>query len=260
MTSDQRIEERLEAWLSDGPAAAPDRLLQGVLLAVPTTPRRHGFGAGWPPELLRRPLVWVAASVATVLVIGALSLLPRPAVGPGASQARASATPTSLAIAGWDSFTSQRFGLSFAHPPGGWYVQRATEPWLIDTDPSANADRVESNGLDGSSFWAASQAVGSDVDELDWLDELASRTTKSTCYPPPARYERITIDARSAYLVDSEPCGFFQAFAFVDGRVYVLTGQGFWDARQGPPMERVLFESFLSSVRFDPAAADDGPG
>jgi hypothetical protein len=269
MSTNPTMEERLEAWLSEGPARAPDHVLDGVLASFPTAGARARSGPSPRLALRRRSLLaaTATAAAAVVLVIGAWGLIPRQGVGPQSSPSPSGSMPSSrqpgsvsLDTTTWDAFTSGRFGLSFAYPPGGWYRHVSTAPWPIGTDPratEAGSDSVESNGVDGSSFWAASQSVPRDVEELDWLSAYAQTGTRSMCYPPPEELERISIDGEAAYLIESGACGFFQAFAFVGGRVYVLTGQGFWDPNQGPPMKRELFDAFLTTVRFDPSSAND---
>ena len=280
MSTKPVIETRLQAWLSTGPETAPEDLLRAVLAAVPTTSRqdRGGF---WPPHAPRAlRLMALVGGIVAVVAVAAVGLIPLAGLNPlamnqtsmvpspgGARTAPPSVSPSprlnlqppSLDTAAWDSFTSDWFGLTFGYPPGGWYLHPAAGPWPLDTDPKAldsYLDLVESNGLDGSAFWAVSQPVPRDVNEIDWLTSFRSKAgTRSVCYPPADQQERVTIDARRGYLLQSRSCGFFQAFAFVDGRVYVLTGQGFWNPDQGPPMERALFDAFLTTVRFDPAAA-----
>jgi hypothetical protein len=49
---------------------------------------------------------------------------------------------------------------------------------------------------------------------------------------------------------------FTEAVAFAGGRVYELTA---YFPTGGKPLGRNLFDALLSTVRFDPTAADDSP-
>jgi WD40-like Beta Propeller Repeat len=86
MSDARAFDDRLRAWLVDGPEAAPPDLIDLVLDEVPAVRRsfRSGRAAGWPPRTGR----WLiaAAAVVAVTVVATATLLPRqPSFGVPAS-------------------------------------------------------------------------------------------------------------------------------------------------------------------------------
>jgi hypothetical protein len=70
MNGPRSFEQRLEAWLDEGPASAPPDLLDVVLDSVPSTiPPRRRLGAG-RRLLVRSSVARFGAAIAAVLVIG----------------------------------------------------------------------------------------------------------------------------------------------------------------------------------------------
>lgn len=74
MNRPRPFEQRLEAWLEEGPASAPPGLLDQVLESVPmTSPRRRRFGAARRLPVLSS-LAKFGAAVAAVLVVGVVGI------------------------------------------------------------------------------------------------------------------------------------------------------------------------------------------
>ncbi|MEO7664916.1 MAG: DUF4232 domain-containing protein [Candidatus Limnocylindrales bacterium] len=88
MTRPRPFEQRLEAWLDEGPATAPPDLLGDVLAAVPSaTTRRRPSGAGRRFTVLSGAARF-AASIAAILVIGLVGFTlinSKGSIGPGSS-------------------------------------------------------------------------------------------------------------------------------------------------------------------------------
>ena len=100
MNRPRTFEQRLEAWLEEGPASAPPDLLEEVLDSVPLhNPRRRRFGAARRLFVLSATAKFGAA-IAAVLVIGvvgfSLILSKNPPVG-GTATATPTTVPTSAA-------------------------------------------------------------------------------------------------------------------------------------------------------------------
>jgi hypothetical protein len=107
-STDPLFDQRIADWLENDPVQAPAQVLEIVLAALPSIPRRRGFGArsrlGTVPRNLRWPTA--AAAVIAVVLVGSALYLNRPnqpAVGgPSAtpdanSSPSPSASPTAVA-------------------------------------------------------------------------------------------------------------------------------------------------------------------
>ncbi|MBI2777635.1 MAG: DUF4232 domain-containing protein [Chloroflexi bacterium] len=96
MTRPGPFEQRLEAWLDEGPATAPPDLLGDVLAAVPaTTTRRRPSGAGRRFTVLAG-VARLAASIAAILVVGVIGFTlinSKGAIGPGSGPSPTATAP-----------------------------------------------------------------------------------------------------------------------------------------------------------------------
>ena len=104
MNRPRSFEQRLEAWLEEGPASAPPDLLDQVLVSVPPdSPRRRRFGAARRLFVLSSTFRFGAA-VAAVLVIGvvgfSLMLSKAPPIGGVGGTPTPSAVATSVPTSG----------------------------------------------------------------------------------------------------------------------------------------------------------------
>jgi hypothetical protein len=104
MNRPRSFEQRLEAWLEEGPASAPPDLLDQVLVSVPPdSPRRRRFGAARRLSVLSSTARFGAA-VAAVLVIGvvgfSLIMSKAPSIGGVGATPTPSAAATSVPTSG----------------------------------------------------------------------------------------------------------------------------------------------------------------
>ena len=266
MIDEKALARELEEWISEGPTAAPDTVLRGVLVAFPRTARRGGLarwigtgGGRWVGAVsmgMVAALIVLATALGPLGGVGTVSTSPLPSDAP-----RMSVDPSRVSTEGWMPFTSRRFGYSISYPEG-WIVTAATSSWSAGSMPSSfdgSLDKFKSDGTDGFSFFVASQPIAAGVNDATWLREHERRAgLLDACYPPPERMERETVAGRMAYVHGDEvACRFFEAIVIVGGRAYSLRGQGFADLGQGPPFDRAHFDAFLSTVQFDPASADE---
>jgi len=97
--TDPLFDQRIADWLEDDPMQAPDQVLEIVLAALPSIPRRRASRVPWRfttmPTSIRWPLA--AAAVIGVLVLGGALYLNRPSqpsVGGPSPTPGLSATPT----------------------------------------------------------------------------------------------------------------------------------------------------------------------
>lgn len=132
-------EQRLADWLEDGPADAPDQILETILAAFPSIPQRRAVvRVPWRTSSMNghvRALAGIAAVVA--IAVGALILRPGSSssgigAGQSASRSPSSAPPSPEALAtvpiGWTTYTSSRIAYSIDHP-AEWIVTPATQDW-----------------------------------------------------------------------------------------------------------------------------------
>ena len=98
MTIDDDTTRYVRAWLAVGTTTLPERVIDEVLSAIPTTPQLTGVGRSWRPSVLGglRTTIGLAASLALIAVtVGLLSTR-----GSGGLPPAVSPTPTSLVTAG----------------------------------------------------------------------------------------------------------------------------------------------------------------
>lgn len=124
--SDQQFERAVNDWLEDGSDRTPPSAIDGVLLAVKTTPQERDLGIPWRfppmPTLTRATGIAAAVLVAVVGTGGLIYLTSRAPSGPGAASAP---TPTPLAgITGWTRYKSAVHGFTLAYP-ADWSVSAA---------------------------------------------------------------------------------------------------------------------------------------
>lgn len=277
------FERRLSDWLEDGPADAPDQILETILAAVPSIPqRRAAVRVPWrylPMNGYTRALAGVAAVVA--IALGALLIVPRLQPGnvggpsgptPPASPPAPSPTatplpsPTPLDPATWQAFASTRHGYRTTYPTD-WTVKRATAPWPAGTDAAAPPDPMLDvfTGPDGAGpiFVVVSQPLPAGVTGSAWLasyETNGGKTMPAACWPTADKMESISIGNWASYVHGGlSGCGFTEAITFVGGRVYEMTGYTASSPNQTGVFDRALFDAFLWRLTFEPSQADDRP-
>jgi hypothetical protein len=143
--SDRQFERAVTDWLEDGSDRTPERAIDGVLLAVKTTPQERDLRVPWriPMPVYARAAV---VAVALVVMVGAgFAFLNNRA--PGGIGAAPTATPTAAptdvapGITGWTPYTSAIYGITLAYPDG-WEVWPATR-----AAPAGGADDLETNDV-----------------------------------------------------------------------------------------------------------------
>jgi hypothetical protein len=270
------FEDQLTDWIEDGPAKAPERVLDTVLAAYPSIPqRRAALRVPWRFPLMNgyaRVLAGVAA--VAVIAVGALiftnkppsSNIGAPSPSPSASASPSASTttpaPTPIDTTTWKPFTSSRHGETMRYP-ADWTATAATEPWPAGADgpvpPSRMLDVFTAPGTDAPTFVVLSQPLPKGVTSAAWLANYESTNAAQfppQCWPAPADMEMVTVDAQQAWIHgDKGGCGFTEAVVFAGGRIYELS------AYQNPSLtaqfDRALFDAFLSTIQIDPATAND---
>jgi len=159
-------------------------------------------------------------------------------------------------------FTSPRHGYHISYPPN-WRVQPATAPWPAGvagaSPPNPMLDVFTDPADPMRSFVILSQPLANGVTPDAWLAtyEASAPSMPADCWPAPAQMERTTIDGQPAWIHGGLPiCSFTEAISFAGGRVYELTS---YFPLAGTPLPRDLFDALLTTVTFDPSAADDSP-
>ena len=153
MTIESEFDRIAKAWLADGPAELPERVLDAVVDEIHLTRQRRAVRAPWRFPVMTTPSRVGAAAVVGILAVGGLLLITRPGqsavAGPSPnSGVAATASPTALASVAsvpalTETFASQRHGYTVRYP-AGWTVTPATESWKTGTwtspgDPALDA-------------------------------------------------------------------------------------------------------------------------
>lgn len=190
--SDLQFERAVIDWLEDGSDRTPRRAIDGVLLAVKTTPQERGLRIPWRfplmPSFSRATGI---AAVALVAVIGAGAFVYLAGEGPGFGSQPSSAptvapTPTLPAgITGWKDYTSAIYGFTMKYP-SDWSVHEPAEhkwqqgerrvddawPWA---DILANPEAIDGDSM---ALWVFQVPApeGADLDSWVSLQGVLSGT------------------------------------------------------------------------------------
>jgi hypothetical protein len=166
--SDQLFERAVRDWLEDGSDRTPRSAIDGVLLAVKTTPQERDLRIPWRfiqmPSYLR-----YAAAAAIVLIVGVGLLafnLRSPSAGTGGSPA-----PSVLpGITGWTTYTTTIYGKTFGYPEDWHLVAAATRAWQPGDSTSIDSTWdfayvfASPDGNDQIGLWVWEMAAGSGAD------------------------------------------------------------------------------------------------
>jgi len=93
MRTDPDVTRAVRSWLDEGVDRLPERVLDSVLDAVPTTPQRRSWWPAWRNHPMTN-IVRVAAVVAAVVVAGLVGIRLLPSGGIGSPAPTASPTPS----------------------------------------------------------------------------------------------------------------------------------------------------------------------
>jgi hypothetical protein len=91
MTQRSDIDRVLQIWMSDGPTAIPDRVVDVVAARIGVQPQRRAWPFPWRTTVNTQTKLIATLAAAIVLAVGAYNLLPR---GSGPGGTTASPTPT----------------------------------------------------------------------------------------------------------------------------------------------------------------------
>ena len=214
-----------------------------VLIAAVLLFRPAGSGVGSVP----------APTPSTATQTGSPTAAPTPSAAPSA---------TGIAIpAMTQAFSSTRHGYSIGYP-SGWTATPATKRWTGLDGPDPDAGNMDKLAGPGVQLVVESAPLGSQTPDA-WRDAYAARfglDGVGVCDVLPKNQPRITIGSVQGYL-DGDDCPgdnriapgdrFFEALAFVDGRVYLFWLQG--------AIDRAYFDAMLQTVVFDARHASDKP-
>ncbi len=182
--SDRQFERAVNDWLEDGSDRTPTRALDGVLLAVKTTPQERDLRIPWRIPM---PVYARAAVVAVALVVmvggGLVFLGNRAPAGVGGAATSTptlapsttpstppTASPSEVApgISGWTPFTSPVYGYTLSYPQG-WNPVAATRAWQPTDGPGVDITSdlfVRPDNDIGFAISLAPAGDGADVDRI----------------------------------------------------------------------------------------------
>lgn len=258
MSTNADLDRLADAWLADGPTELADRVLDAALREVHETHQRRPL-APWRtsrmPSLLQSPAGRaLAAVIVAAVAIGGVYVTSQ-SIGPWAATTPPATNPP-VDTSSWTTYVSTRYGLQFRVPPR-WTVAPAHR-----SGPGIAADEVDSPGVQAR-FFAISWPADPTVDEAAWWAAylLSNSDVSPLCAPrEPGSYATIVLDGHLAHLFDaSAACGYGRAIALVGGRTYELTSIPFLNNGNLEIIDHAMFVGWLSTVRFDPPAANDGP-
>ena len=270
------FDDQLTDWLEDGPARAPDRVLETILAAYPSIPqRRAALRVPWRFPLMNG-YARVLAGIAAVAVIAVAGLFlfnraPAPNVGgpsPTTSASTSPSAPTALPAptpidtTTWAPFTSSRHGETMRYP-SDWIAAAATAPWLpgkpAPGPPNAILDAFTAPGANARAFVVVSQPLPKATTGAAWLATYESTNASNfppQCWPVPAEMEKATVSGQPAWVHGGiAGCGFTEAIVFAGGRIYELSAYA--NPTLTGQFDRALFDAFLSTIQIDPSKAND---
>lgn len=232
MTTRPVFDQTLADWLEDGPADAPEQVLETVLAAFPSIPqRRAALRVPWrftPMNGYARAVAALAAVVVLALIgvnllpksggIGGISS-PSPTVTPSAPASTPSPQPTPTPrTATWTSYTSDRYGFSIAHP-ADWTVRPATAAWASGANPMTTTTEgfIAPGATVLVSAWSVAVAPGTSAET--WIQTYCPKVT-SPCTGISSRTVPVSMDGHAGLLVTFT--GDVEAFILVNNRMYVV--------------------------------------
>ena len=253
----------LDAFLAPENDRLPDRVVDAALADIARTPQRRAMRVPWRfPKMRTLPRSAALVAVALVALAAALYLVAPRSGGVGYPNATPSPTapsqkptpalptplPTlSLDTSTWTPFSSARYGFTLAYPES-WTAIPATRDFVLESDRTTSDvdvsdlfvdQRVPGNAQILLSSFAAT--VPSGMSDGAWIDAYGAPAPGDTsgCKQRSSEMTAITVDGRAGLLATN--CDWYDAFVFVEGRVYVFT---VWR-----PDRRSLVDAYLSTVR-----------
>jgi hypothetical protein len=141
MNQNHDIEWVLDAWLTDGPTVAPDRVLDVVVDRIERQVQRPAWRLDWRRSTMN-PTIKLAAAALTVVIVAVIgyNLLPAGSTGVGGPQPTTTASPTPVATTTPTFSVDGDCGGALSTCRGtltaGTYTSRAMDPALTFTVPS----------------------------------------------------------------------------------------------------------------------------
>ncbi len=263
------FDPRIADWLEDDPNAAPEPTLQIVLAAFPSIRQRHAMRLPRRfPTMSTMPKLALGAAAVTAIVLGG-ALLTRPpssldGVGvppPSASPSPSPRSSTPLDTTTWKPFTSSLYGYSAAVPMD-WIATPAQAFWTVSADSIENTDMLM--GLSGNEYIYLS-SVSTGLRPGETRDQFLAKyftsdpaADKTVCDSGPPDGTAMTIDGHVGHV--GVGCNLIDAYVWVDDRFYEFGGWGQDSTTAGTTDAfRALFDSWISTVKLDPASAVDPP-
>jgi hypothetical protein len=251
------------AWLDDGPTDLPPETRNAIVIGARVVRQRRPMWLSRRNPRMSQPfrLATMAAALAVVVAVAFIAF--RPALSPGPPQTSPSANPTSgpssspapsrsslPPAAEWVPFTSPFYGYTIRHP-AGWDIIPATQHYGLPESPNLFPQLDKLDSPDYSLTVAGMRLRDGETSEA-WLRAYFGDTIESgdACTPARSEWDAGTIDGQPAFLVRTcAPA--VDTFVFAGDRVYIFT------AWAGLVDDRPLFETFLSTIRLQPASAVD---
>jgi hypothetical protein len=263
------FDPRIADWLEDDPNTAPAPALQIVLAAFPSIRQRHAMRLPRRfPSMLTPPKLALGAAAVIAVVLGGFMILRPPSsvpvVGPpGPTSSPSPSGSAAIDTSAWKTFTSARYGFSYAYPPDFAAAPSSTF-WVIpETSATSMAewDAVIGQGS-GPTWWGSSVARPPGQNFETWVAAYqrgqVNPSEPDACDPTKAQLEPIVIDGRPARLRIG--CGEMEALLDVDGRVYSFSGGNMAGTGSlvSPALE-TRFRVWLTTIHLDPASAVQPP-
>ncbi|HET9851225.1 MAG TPA: hypothetical protein VFP56_01810 [Candidatus Limnocylindrales bacterium] len=222
--SDQQFERAVNDWLEDGSDRTPRRAIDGVLLAVKTTPQERDLRIPWRfpgmPAFTRATTVAAVALVASIGAGTVIYLSSDRSGGPGAPASPvptvtlaptvAATTPPTAApspqptfdptsASAWKEYTSAVYGFTMKYP-SGWKVY---EPAINEGDPELFSNDASVDG-DEIGLWVhqVRAPAGADLNSWDGL----KAALQELCDPAGARLECPTDDPLVPMCLGDQEC------------------------------------------------------
>jgi hypothetical protein len=251
MSSPRDPDVILATWLDEQAIPLPPETHRAIEVGIRSIPQRRQ--PSWPLRrltLMPNPLRLAAMAIVVVVVASGAYLFLRPISQSSMGGGPASPSPAPSASAridpsSWVPYTSTTYGFSLRHQP--------------DWSPFDETNRVF---FSGGASWGTGISVGRYVnaDGLEpqaWMDANCDRTNAFTanrpddskgavpCGKPLDNWTNTSIDGHEAFQSDSPDNCCLDVVAFVDDKVYLVTG---WHNAT----ELTLFNAFLSTITLQP--------
>lgn len=274
--SDRSFERAVSDWLDDGVDRTPKHAVEGVLLAIKTTPQERDLRIPWRfPQMTGLSRAIAIAALTLVVVVGGGALYLTGGAVPPASPSPSPSPSPSLSVdvpAGFSAFTSLVYGYTLVYPEG-WEVGIATDN--TESDEFVNADNdfgvavskasagtgADLATLPGLTAWARSYCIAHSLGACDTyadrVETMCLRVAGDRCKPA------ILVHSKGENPEAEGEYAFFGDWANAGGGApdsVVVLGAGRGDAYPGAAPfggARNLLKTMLASMGVTPSAGPD---